>query len=145
MSQGDTELGSEIYLYDHDVLAIEAVIEKLNESRLRPTTVDGWRREIEERFAEAGFTVSVVLRQLEAVERPDGTLAKVTGTYIYNTITITGRVEKQGEFDHDLQRHEVQANIRNLDQPDAPKKKTSVSMATGPNVVRRDSGLYVPR
>jgi hypothetical protein len=138
-----TTVECDLDLYDSDVLAIEQVVGALNTSRTKATTVDGWRREITERFAEAGFKVSVVLRQVEAVERSDGTLAKTTNTFIHTTITIDERVDPEGEFDHQRMAHEVQSNIRGLKGQDDVRKK-QVAMG-GAGMTRTDSGLYLPK
>lgn len=139
----ETTLEAEIDLYDSDVLTIQQVVDALNVSRSKPTTVDGWRREIEERFSEAGFKVSVVLRQVEGLERPDGTVAPTSNDYIYTTITINDRVEPQGEFDHQRMAHEVQSNVLGL-KGQENVKKTQVAMG-GAGLTRTDSGLYLPK
>ena len=140
--QPGSDVECDLDLYDSDVLAIEQVLDALNESRTRATTVDGWRREIEERFHEAGFKVAVVLRQVESMERPDGSVVHTSGDYIHTSITINARVEPEGEFDHQKMAHEVQRDIRGLRGEDT--RKTQVAMG-GAGLTRTDSGLYVPK
>lgn len=139
MADEQDSLVSDIDLYDSEILAIEGVVKVLNtESRRKETTVEGWRNEIVNRFAEINMRASVVLHSIEGIEDDEGLMHVPEDTRILTTITIEGRIDEPTEFDHDRMRHEVQANIRGLDQPEAP------SRLIVPGVKKTASGLIVP-
>ena len=119
--QPGTDVECDLDLYDSDVLAIEQVLDALNESRTRATTVDGWRREIEERFHEAGFKVAVVLRQVESMERPDGSVVHTSGDYIHTSITITKTMrdaEEAGRFINKLEDAKTEKLLMEINRKD---------------------------
>lgn len=136
-----TELDTEVELYDSDVLAIEGVVKDLNQARQRVTTVDSWRNEIINRFAEINLRADVVLRSIEAVEDHEGFMHTPDDTRILTTITIKGRIEQEAEFDHDKMAHEVRANIRGLNQPTADG---AISVPVNGLAKKSPGGLYLP-
>lgn len=140
-----TEVDSDIDLYDSDVVKIERVVAALNRSRLtKSTTVDGWHSEIEQRFAEVGFKVNIVLSQIEGTQIGDGPVTPTEGTRIHTLISVQSRIKQipVGEFDHEQQAYEVQHNIRGL-KTEQPDTKVSVSMPSGTTI--SPGGLIVPK
>lgn len=112
-----SQLESDIDLYDHEVLTIQEIADTLRTKVGSHLNLEGFRQEIINRFGEAGLVTDV--RVFEDATGPEP---------IYSfKIIITDRVEAQGEFDHELQGHEVRANILGKDQPDV-QNKTKVSM-----------------
>lgn len=135
-------IDAEVDLYDSEVIAVRGVIEALNQTRhTKATSVEGWRREIVQRFEDIGLKVRVVLHEIEEVEVGTG----VTPGQILTSITIVGRLDemKVGEFDHDRQKHEVRSNILGVDQPEATGT-APISIPTSSGEKRTSSGLILP-
>ena len=145
MAEAQDEVQVDIDLYDSDVLKIEAVIKALNHTRAhKSTTVEGWRNEVTQRFAEAGFRVNVVLQQIDEIQ-VEGKATQKDGR-IFTSITIVGRTEdiKVGEYDHERQRDEVRRNIQGRNAQGNVKAPTvAVSGGTGGSK-RSHSGLILP-
>lgn len=106
--QGDsqTEIDCQIQLYDHDFFPLEEAFAKI------PTAVVGAnftqaRRIIEEIFQEKGFAVKAMMWTTQYPNR------------FIPEVTIVGRVERQAEFDHERQAHEVQHGLLGIDEPGA--------------------------
>lgn len=96
-----SSLSSQIDLNDSDILTIERVVLKLSEKQSRIVSLEGFRQEIIERFAEEGFKVGVnVFEDLSQ-----------KGLYAFE-IEIQDRLE--GEFDPDRQVYEATADILGL-------------------------------
>lgn len=138
-------LDAEIDLYDSEVISIKGVIAALNQTRqTKDTSVEGWRREIIQRFEDIGLKVRVILHEIEQVEIGTG----VREGQILTDITIVGRLDemKVGQFDHDRQRHEVRSNILGVNQPGLSGKiSTSYSMAPDTKGQKQTkSGLILP-
>lgn len=89
-------------IYDHEVDNIQRVLDTLKERSTTARDIDGFVREIKDRFHTIGFEVYVQL--WETNEK---------GTYMPE-VTITGRVDKSHIFDHDRQVHEVTNDILGL-------------------------------
>lgn len=98
---------------DSEILAIEQVLKKLNESAWNPRDVDGFTREIIERFGLAGYNVAVTWNYTNFV------------SVYMPTITIVSRTEKN-VFDHDKMSWEVQHNILGLETAGAVQPDGSV-------------------
>jgi len=96
-----SSLSSQIDLNDSDILTIERVVLKLSEKQSRIVSLEGFRQEIIERFADEGFKVGVnVFEDLSQ-----------KGLYAFE-IEIQDRLE--GEFDPDRQVYEATADILGL-------------------------------
>jgi hypothetical protein len=92
-----------IELYDSDILVVEKVLNIIKErAEQRSHDYDAFDREIKERFYDAGYIVDVKWWSTDQKDlyAPD--------------IEIIGRVDKQGEFDHDKMGHEVVNDILEL-------------------------------
>ncbi len=139
-------INAEVDLYDSEVIAVRGVIEALNQTRhTKATTVEGWRREIIQRFEDVGLKVRVTLHEIEEVEVGTG----VSPGQIMTSITIVGRLDemKVGDFDHDRKGHEVRSNILGLDQPGATGKAAPITVpmsSPGAKEKRTASGLILP-
>lgn len=102
----DMNLNSLIDLYDSDFFVIEQIAKKLNESSGKLRQVEGFRKEIIERFEEAGLRVDVKTWS-----------TNLDGAYAFD-IEIVDRCERLSHgFDHDRQAWEVQNAILGLDDP----------------------------
>ena len=112
--------------YDSEIPKIERVLAELSRKVGTRQDHQAFRREAEERFAEIGFVVSVLL-----VPGEDAVL--------YPKISITGRITKT-EFDPEKMAWEVQHDVLGIDEPGVvsqtkdglivvkdPKKLTSFS------------------
>lgn len=96
----ESSLNSLIDLYDSDFLKIESVVKRLNESVGKPRQMEGFRKEIIERFQEQGFVVGV--KCWSTVQE---------GVYAFD-IEITDRCEPlRSGFDHTQQAWEVQNDV----------------------------------
>lgn len=87
-------------LNDSDILKIEAVLNRLGEKQSRMVSLEGFRKEAIERFAEAGFKV---VAKVYETDQP--------GLYAFD-LDIVGRTF--GEFDPERQVHEATADILDL-------------------------------
>ena len=95
-------------LYDSDLLVIEQVQNALNLRVGMHLDVDGYAREIKERFGEAGFLVDVAIMQVTG----PGPLPM--GTYVPQ-ITILSRVTPE-QFDREKMTWEVQHDILEIEE-----------------------------
>lgn len=95
-----SNVSSLIDLYDTDFFKIEAVAKRLNESVGKPREMEGFRREIVERFQEVGFVVGVKCWSTQQA-----------GVFAFD-IEITDRCEPlRSGFDHERQSWEVQNDV----------------------------------
>jgi hypothetical protein len=99
--------GSDIELYDSEIKEIEGVLLKLNDKVGTNQDIEAYSREIRERLAEIGFVASVAWYEFARHGQ------KVEGAYMPE-ITITGRTERPGEFDHGRLAHEIRENVLEL-------------------------------
>lgn len=118
------EVNSTIDLYDHEIPLIEGVLDRLNANvgKVHDNVTEEalrFKGEIEERFAEIGLLVGVMMV-------PEQVDARIISPHI----TINGRMEDH-EFDHDRQVHEVTNDILGI-APD------------GGGVIKTKSGLILP-
>ena len=88
-------------LYDHEVLALEAVLAKLHEKQRSHQNLESFRKEIVERCAEAGFAVYAKIYETNQ-----------EGVFAFE-VEIRGRTENV-EWDPDQQVHEVTEDILDL-------------------------------
>jgi hypothetical protein len=96
-----SDLTSTIDLTDSDILKVEQVIKVINDQQGRRTDMDGFRRQIIDRFHDAGFVVEVKCYTTNQ-----------RGLYAFD-IEIRDRVE--GEFDPERQVYEATNDILGLD------------------------------
>jgi hypothetical protein len=97
------EASRAIELYDSDILVVEKVLNIIKErAAQRSHDYDAFDREIKERFHDAGYIVDVKWWSTDQKDlyAPD--------------IEIIGRVDKQGEFDHEKMGHEVVNDLLEL-------------------------------
>jgi hypothetical protein len=120
-------------LYDSEQIAINQVSNTL--ARLIGTGMEGsaFQREARERFAEIGFVVRCDLKKDMLDPRPWDEKPWIP------EISLIGRTEKQGEFDHDRMGHEVRSNILGKNAQGSVQK-TQVA----PGWSQSGSGLIVP-
>lgn len=128
-----------IDLYDSEIVEIRRVLKAIQTNVGKRRNLETFRQEVINRFGEIGFTVEV--RMYEAVRETDPEVG-----FVHPTITITGRIEQEEEYDHARQGHEVRADVLGTGQVDTDDRETKVSMAgTGGSAFhRRKSGLFVP-
>jgi hypothetical protein len=107
-------------LYDHEVLALEGVLNKLHEKQRSHQNLEAFRKEIVERCAEIG--IAVYAKIYETNEE---------GVYAFE-VEIRGRTEGGFVFDPDRQVAEVTEDI--LDLLPASEKGEKI----------KTSGLIVP-
>lgn len=102
----DDGVDARIELYDSDLLVIEGVFNYINANIVgRARSVDATEREIIERFALAGFKVSIVWYEM----------LDAKGTFSPKII-IEDRIDVPTEgFDHERQTWEVQHDILGID------------------------------
>lgn len=91
-------------VYDSEVEQIFGVLARLQDrARYRRHNYHDFQREIEEAFAEIGFTVHVNWHEFErAGQKQDGAMPEVT---------VTGRTDPGFSFDKDRQVHEATHNV----------------------------------
>jgi hypothetical protein len=100
-------------LYDHEVKDILRVQQDLRDrAAAKDHNYESFEREVRYRFAEIGFEVDVNWYRY-GIEQPGGTVQEVEGAAMPE-ITITGRIDKGHQFDHDRQVHEAVSNILQL-------------------------------
>lgn len=107
-------MSSNIEIMDSEIIRIEAVLKKLNEKQGKGgVNQEAFRKEIIERFAEAGFKVDVkwYTTNVEGVYMPE--------------IDIIDRIE--GEFDPDQMVHEVTNDLLGLGEGGVLKTQTTAS------------------
>lgn len=95
-----SDLTSMIELNDADLLRIEAVVKILNARQGKSLNLDAFAREAEERFADAGFKVTV--KTYETTQK---------GLYAFD-IEINDRLE--GQFDPDQMVYEATHDVLEL-------------------------------
>lgn len=104
----DFNLDYLIELYDSDFFAIEQVAKRLNESSGKVRQVEGFRKEVLERFEEIGLRVNVKTWS-----------TGIDGAYAFD-VEIVDRCEPlRSGFDHERQAWEVQNAILGIDDPGA--------------------------
>lgn len=105
----DTDIRSDIQVYDSEIPKIERALTKANEVLFKGgMTFDVARQNVKDIFEEvAGFKVDCLLWQTNIPGR------------ILPEIVIVGRVQAEPTFDHDRQTWEVQHDILGIDQPGA--------------------------
>jgi len=94
------EMTSMVELHDSDILRLEGVLRLLNANLGQRRNLEDFRREIVDRFAEAGFRVEVKVWQ-----------TATDGMFSFD-IEIRERLE--GRFDPDRMVHEVTRDILDL-------------------------------
>lgn len=114
-----SDVECDIDLYDHDIHAIGLVLARLNQARGSHRDLEGFRREIVDRFADAGLVATVMMYQGQDGGQP----------YYLPSISIVGRVGTD-PFDHDRQGHEVCANLLDLPGQEATTPPVAVSRPT---------------
>lgn len=122
-------------LYDSERIAINHVMGALAD-KIGKGGIEGsaFQREVRERFAEIGFVVRCDFYRDDDDPRPWDDRPWIP------QITLVGRTEQQGEFDHDQMGHEVRSNILGKNaQGDIQNKSVG---QTG--FERRKSGIIVP-
>lgn len=130
-----TELDSDIELYDSDRIALRQIVDALSASSTgKQRSIDGFAREVLDKFAAAGFYVDVRMFTDEGYSGPE------SERVWYPKIVITGRIEKDAEFDHERMGHEVRSNILGVPGQDDVQKKTVGQTGFS----RASSGLIVP-
>ena len=120
-------------LYDSERLAISRVMDSLSQSIGTPREGSAFQREVRDRFAEIGFVVRCDLKKDENDPRDWDDRPWIPD------ISIIGRTEKQGEFDHERMGHEVRSNIIGEKGRDSTQK-TQV----GQTGFTTTSGIIVP-
>ena len=120
VSEYESTVESEVDLYDSDVLAIKQVVGVLSEAVGTHRSLEGFRREIIERFGDIGFLVDVRVFEAEV----EATADKV----FFFKVVLTGRETKEA-FDHEKMASEVRSDL----------------LHGGKDATRRTaSGLYLP-
>lgn len=123
-------------LYDHETLAINRLMATITENIGKQREGSALQREVRERFAEIGFVVRCDLWKDDDDprswdERP-----------WWPIITLLGRTEEQGEFDHDRMGHEVRSNILGKKDQDNVQKTT---IGQAGFEAKTASGLILPK
>lgn len=99
-----------IELYDHEILAAEKVLEKLNEKQGKNVDLEDFRREAIDRFNAAGLVVDV-----------KAYTTKLPGVFTFD-MEILGRHSRE-EFDYEKMAYEVTNDILDL-LPNSEKGQT---------------------
>ena len=120
-------------LYDSERIAINKVMASLMEKMGATVEGSAFQREVRERFAEIGFVVRCDLWKDEDDPRPWDERPWIP------SITLLGRTEASGEFDHERMGHEVRSNILGEKGRDSVQR-TQVA----PGWSSTSSGLVVP-
>lgn len=120
-------------LYDSERIAINNVMAALGEKMGATVEGSAFQREVRDRFAEIGFVVRCDLWKDDDDPRDWDERPWIP------SITLVGRTEKQGEFDHERMGHEVRSNILGKNQQ-GNVQRTQVAGGFS----RTDSGLIVP-
>lgn len=96
-------------IYDHEVETLQRIHRALKDRTYRSHNLNEFDAEITERFADAGFRVSVKWYDTDQ-----------KGVFIPE-IEVIGRVDalQPGAFDHDKLRHEIVNNYLGLPESDA--------------------------
>ncbi len=121
-------------LYDSEVLEIDRITAVLSQKIGTMTELSAIQREVRERFAEAGFVARCDFYKDMNDPRPWDEKPSLP------RISIVGRTEKVGEFDHERMGHEVRSNILGKnEQGDIQKKQIGQAGFSS-----TASGLIVP-
>lgn len=113
-----SDVSSMIDLNDSDILALEGVLQKLNEKQGKVLSLEGFRKEAIERFAEAGFRVEVFAYE-----------AETHGGQPLVAWKMEIRERLEGKFDPDKMVHETVSDI--------------LGLGTG-GVIKTNGGLWTP-
>ena len=133
-NETDKEMSDLGDLYDHERKDIERVYASLAANIGTDRTLASLEQEAIERFGEIGFEAKVLFYE---AQNP------ATGEkYVMPQISIVGRTERMGEFDHARQQHEVQTDL--LGRRGGDDVRHSKPVAMGDNFKRGKGGLYVP-
>jgi hypothetical protein len=119
--------------YDSERLAINKVMTTLGEKIGRGMEGSAFQREVRERFAEIGFVARCDMKKDMNDPRPWDEKPWIPD------ISIVGRTEKPGEFDHEQMGHEVRSNILGKN-----KQGNVQTTQVAPGWEKKDSGLIVP-
>lgn len=138
---GGTEVGSDIDLYDSEIVQIRQVIADLSQNIGKPRNLEAFRQEAINRFGEIGFHVEVRLYEAHDPMR----LSK--RTFIHPAITIQDRIVHEDEFDHARQSREVQTNTLKVKGAETVEQTPRVSLAglDGDKFSKAKSGLFLPK
>jgi len=120
-------------LYDSERIEISRVLAAISQNTGKQVEGGAFQREVRERFAEIGFVVRCDLKKDMLDPRPWEDKPWMPD------ISLIGRVEKQGEFDHERMGHEVRSNILGKKGQDNVQK-THVA----PGWSQSSSGLITP-
>ncbi len=122
-------------LYDSERLAISRVMAALSQHVGTTSEKSAIQREVRDRFSDIGFVARCDFYKDDDDPRPWNERPDMP------QITIVGRTEKQGEFDHDRMGHEVRSNILGKNAQGDVQSKTVGQ--TG--YESRKSGIVVPK
>lgn len=134
--EGSVSLESAVDLYDHERMAIrDKVVPALEANRGARRTIDGFVREIKNRFSQdAGLVVEVTVWENEEMNKDRAHSDRLYGFKIY----IEARVHEESEFDHERMSHEVRSDMLGLrGEDDRTQKKVSMNSP-------QSSGLWTP-
>lgn len=120
---------------DSEVIAINRVNAVLSAHIGRGVELSALQREVRERYAEIGFVARCDFYKDMNDPRPWKDKPEIP------RITVVGRTEKQGEFDHERMGHEVRSNILGKNKQGDVQQK--IVGQTG--FERKGSGLIVPK
>lgn len=122
-------------LLDSERIAINHVIAALNAKVGSQMEGGAFQREVRERFAEIGFVVRCDFWRDDDDPRPWDERPWLPA------ITLLGRTEDPGEFDHERMGHEVRSNILGKNQQGDVQRK----MVGQTGFQSSASGLIVPK
>lgn len=120
-----SELTSMIELNDSDILKIESVVKILNDRQGKVLNLEAFRTEAFERFAEAGYRVTV-----------KAYTTNQEGLYAFD-IEINDRLE--GEFDPDQMVYEATNDVLNIGEKGVIKSAPILAQQSAPK-----SKLWTP-
>lgn len=133
----DDSIGSIVNLYDSEFLAAEKLWKFLKgKAEEKRVDRDALHTEIIERFREIGLRVRVSWFQ-GGVLGEDGLMHALEDVYVPE-ISIQGRVETKGQFDHDKMAWEVRNNI--LELPGQEKGVISMNAGEAKAFMNRHAG-----
>lgn len=97
-AENQSDLTRAFQVYDHEVLKIEKVLERLRQRASSRRVLDDFDREARQRFEDIGFVVKINWYE-----------TNVEGTFMPE-IEVVGRTERH-DFDHDRMVHEVTGDL----------------------------------
>lgn len=103
----DAEVDVQVDLYDSDIPRLENVLRALSPAQGHRVNLEGFRKEVIERFGEEGFGVDVKVYEKEYL----------SGETVYQFNIALTSVKRSEEFDHDRMAHEVQHDILDISEP----------------------------